>query len=99
VVGGCASDTSAEFAFVSVGISNVNNSSEIEIFPNPATDEIVIKTSNAHPLMISIYDINGREISEQKYTTRLNVGAFTNGIYFIEIKGTDIVSRKMFVKM
>ncbi len=76
-----------------------NQKSEIRLFPNPTNTILNIQTENFNPLFITISDINGRKISEQKYAPQIDVSTLTSGIYFIELKGNDAIARKRFVKM
>lgn len=77
------------------------NDFDIEILPNPATDKLIIKANNCQPDLISIYDITGHQVMQEKYTTpQVDVSSIISGVYFIEIKNTNQtrVQRK-FVKV
>jgi len=58
---------------------------EVEIYPNPVKDRIVIKSKDVIN-SIAIVDMNGQLISQievNELTAEMNMGNFHNGIYFI----------------
>jgi hypothetical protein len=79
--------------------SVTNQKSEIRIYPNPTNTILNIQTEKFNPVLVSVFDINGKKISEQKYASQIDVSLLTSGIYFIELKGSDGIARKRFVKM
>jgi hypothetical protein len=83
------------------GIVEVNNNN-LTIFPNPATNTIVIdiplttKESN-----ISIFDINGRELIKQLVGTSktvINISTLPRGIYFVKVISEIGASVGRFIK-
>ena len=96
---GCDSVVTTTLSVVSDVSSIRNSNAAIRIFPNPANTILNIQTENFNPVLISVFDVNGRKISEQKYTPQIDVSTLTSGIYFIELTGSDAVARKRFVKM
>lgn len=58
------------------------------LFPNPATDELFIKTAQV-PVngRITIYDLQGRPVMQTNYATRLDVSALSPGVYLLEVVG------------
>ncbi|MBI5324112.1 MAG: T9SS type A sorting domain-containing protein, partial [Ignavibacteriae bacterium] len=87
------------------GVSDVflNNNSEIEIYPNPATDKIIIKLNLKYGFdeLISIYNIIGLSIKNLEINTlqdcyELQIDYLPDGIYFIKynkIIQTFIISK------
>lgn len=69
----------------------------LSIQPNPASDHILIATSNFTPIKNIIYDINGNKIMEAKFANNINTSTLPAGIYLLETMGTDTVLRKKFV--
>jgi hypothetical protein len=58
---------------------------EISIYPNP-TEKIVNITTNGQIQRISIYDFQGKLISEyDKYLNQINLSNLTSGIYLLNI--------------
>jgi len=83
--GGCNSISNG----VTVGVFEISRDGEIGIYPNPAEDELMIN----HPLfmngIISIYNVLGEKMMEEKFSTRgrtaLNIKEFASGVYFLII--------------
>jgi len=72
----------------------------LSVYPNPASTQLYIVPVNFHPQWITIYDMNGREITGQKYTPQLNISTLSSGMYFIEIRGDgNVMQGKRFVKL
>jgi len=66
-----------------------NNENNIEIYPNPATDFILLsETANK----IMIYDIRGNLILSKQNTSEICIKNFSPGIYFIKIQVKNTVS-------
>lgn len=80
--------------------TNVAASTSFVLYPNPATT--VLNISNASNLeikAISVTDINGRVIKNQKGTSaEINVADLNAGVYFVTIESNEGVSTKKFVK-
>ena len=76
-------------------IININDIStrHIEIYPNPAIDEIVIK-SDIQINKVEIYSLTGSLIlTENKFSGKINVSSLTQGVYMINIytnNGVDV---------
>ena len=92
-------------AFQVIASTGINesqiNSASITVFPNPANDVLTISISQQtiSPITISIYDITGRlmnAVKTNKNNTSIDVSNLNNGIYFINITGSDFnTSRKI----
>ncbi len=63
----------------------------IEVFPNPATDQINFKTSELTNAFLEIHDIQGKRIMDQKITFpyALSLESFPPGLYLWKIKTMD----------
>ncbi len=86
-------------AFVTIGemlftgIENLYAEKEVHIstYPNPFTEQatIIVEGENFREMQLTVYDINGRKIKQQKAfnTNRFMIdrSGFGNGIYFFEI--------------
>jgi hypothetical protein len=86
---------------MSTGIENNVTRTGISIYPNPATNEIVLDNYSANSLSeqeITIYDALGKMVyssNSSEAKTEINVASFTSGIYFVHVKnGNDIYSEK-----
>jgi hypothetical protein len=66
-------------------ISACNNSlMNIVLYPNPCNDYLIIK-SDEIPQKVNLYNSYGILLSSSNYISRLYVGNFNAGIYFIEV--------------
>jgi hypothetical protein len=74
---------------------NISKASQFEIFPNPATDRVTIKTSGTGTL--EILNTLGQVVITQPATetNELNLAKLAKGVYTVRFNGT---SKKFFVK-
>lgn len=74
---------------------------DIQILPNPAKDELVIKLSNglSSHLTVRIKDGKGNEVYQYigNSDKTLDVSNLANGVYFVEIAANETVSRSKLV--
>lgn len=83
-----------------VGIEEAQNQHGISVFPNPATTELFITTSNNKPVHVKVYNMVGHLVMEMDVTDHLNVADLAAGSYSLLItdaKGT-IQARSRFMK-
>ncbi|MCQ2229298.1 MAG: choice-of-anchor D domain-containing protein [Bacteroidales bacterium] len=69
----------------------------IAVYPNPATDYIVVELSNEVSGTIEIYSINGSMVIADKYVGKqktVNVSGLTSGMYIVRV----VTAEKMYVK-
>lgn len=71
---------------------------EVTIFPNPASTMLYI-TANFTAQQLTIFDVNGKRVSEQKFVPQVDISQLATGIYFIEVKGENADVRKKVVKL
>ncbi len=79
-----------------------NNDKELVVFPNPATDYIIIKGSPQKEYWITVIDGNAKLLLNQKFkeTLTLDTTMFSVGFYIYEIKDTNnVITKGKFVKM
>ena len=76
---------------LSSGTDNVDDvmiPSEIEIYPNPASDFVTIKTHNNIGDLITISDISGRTLITEEVTDddiQINIADLVKGLYIIKV--------------
>jgi uncharacterized protein (TIGR02145 family) len=80
---------------------NENNNSKIKIYPNPATDNIIIDNLYSQNLNLSIYNTFGQlllqnEISQNKI--EIDVSTLSSGLYIIKVTGVDWTAQKKIIK-
>ena len=85
--------------------TNLNNlhDSVIEIYPNPATDNLFFKLKSQitinNPIFVDIYDIAGNKIISKKITSNnLNISSLENGVYVLFMSIDSTKYTKKFVK-
>ena len=87
-----------------VAISENNLKNQIMLYPNPAFNQLTIKSENTPIESIEILDITGRKISSYhfilKSSYQINIEHLKPGIYLIKTDGSDgSVSVSKFVKI
>ena len=71
----------------------------LRIYPNPANTTIFIQTENFQANAISIFDMDGRKLSEQKYNSQIDISSLATGVYLLELKNENVSVKKRLVKM
>ena len=84
---------------------NENQSTTLSVYPNPASNEAFVTIENAGLTMVSVYDIQGRMVSnmsveaEAGEQVRLSTEAMSNGVYFVRVSNDSTVrTAKLVVK-
>jgi PKD repeat protein len=89
VTGACEDVTTCEQIIVNtVGIANLQTVSGINVYPNPASDEINFEISLTDVKEIAIIDATGklvRVVKIDKELTSVNVSQLTNGLYIYQV--------------
>ena len=76
-----------------------NNQLEVEIYPNPARDDVFINFPNQQDAFLMIYDMTGRQIYSQlllnQKSNRIQVSSLDKGTYFfyIESKQQNVIKK------
>lgn len=82
-------------------LSDAQELDKIEIFPNPTSNEIIIKGINAE-MTIHVYDVVGRHVFEKLITVADNNMIFndlTSGVYIIRFRKNNAIKGLKFVKI
>ncbi len=89
-----------DFTIIATGLEDAGISvseellSNYRLFPNPSADlfNLRFKTNEKNPVLISITDITGKVLKRQEYKNvgnlfqnTLDLSAFSEGIYFLQI--------------
>ena len=74
-----------------VGLQNICNTNETDVYPNPAVDKVFIKwNSSAMSCNVKIYDAMGNVIIQNQKVTKdnfeMDLSHLNQGIYFIHIE-------------
>lgn len=87
---------------VALGVSNTNLENTIELYPNPASTELNVRSINGELIStIAIYSINGsliREVKANNSYQNIFVSDLQSGIYFLRVTANDKVSNLKFIK-
>lgn len=83
----------------SIGVE-LNGPNRINIYPNPAIDNIYISNLNTENTLVKIYDINGRLVLENKVSNKeyLNISTLAKGMYQIKFEGKDWIETRKLIK-
>lgn len=65
--------------------------SAMELFPNPATDQVRVRFTGGAPRTIELMDATGRRVSTERYRTDglISVSALSEGLYVVRALDTD----------
>ena len=72
----------------STGINDFNEQYDVNFFPNPTTNDLVISLEGIEFIDILIVDINGKVLMQQSDIIdkdRINLSDYVSGLYFIKI--------------
>jgi len=95
---GCT--TSGTVTIVSTGI-NVSNVLAFNISPNPTSDFLLIDLDKKINAEYTVFDIQGKKVFDAQYFSNqivLNVESLAKGIYTLQIKSSDFVVQRKFIK-
>jgi hypothetical protein len=86
----CDQDTVTYTIGIGAAISEISGDDHITIYPNPSSGKITISLTDpgVSEKQISVFDLTGHLITEQRMTTEkaeLDLSSLTNGIYILQI--------------
>lgn len=88
------------------GIQTNNLNNEINVYPNPASDNLNIRfnSSEIAELIVYLYDVTGKQLLKQKIhqheNNQINLASFNNGVYILRIldsESSSVQSEKIIV--
>ena len=83
-------------------INELNDTNELIIYPNPASDNIFIKSTILSPVIIELYDLTSRKIFSKSISLLSNytidISSLPKGVYVIEIKSEGKSQRGKIIK-
>ncbi|OFY95179.1 MAG: hypothetical protein A3K10_11975 [Bacteroidetes bacterium RIFCSPLOWO2_12_FULL_31_6] len=88
---------------VTVGVDELLNENNVQIYPNPTTGELTIELINQNnEWLTTILDVQGRTVVEKSFTgTKINLKLeLANGVYLVRVtnKNTnEMVMKKLVV--
>lgn len=75
-----------------LGVTEIINSRDLQIYPNPVKDVLNFKLSDGLKIdAIEIYDLSGRQVNvpNSKLVTSVNVSSLAKGNYILKVKAND----------
>jgi hypothetical protein len=73
---------------ITTGLSEIESSNEIFIYPNPTRGDLIVDLRHETEVGILIYTIDGKLVHAEELIqkeTRLNLAHLSKGIYFIKV--------------
>jgi len=85
-----------------VGITHIEQSKNVNIYPNPIQDQIIIESA-LHFKLVELYDMNGKLLIQKldnPNTIQINQSTIDRGVYILKLTTSDSVSfnQKIVVK-
>ncbi|MDZ4756909.1 MAG: PKD domain-containing protein [Bacteroidota bacterium] len=95
-------DTAILNISIPTGIAMVSTSGNVEVFPNPTNGLVTIKLPEGNVYnTIRVYDLAGKLVLTHNLNgekqLNINLEAFTQGVYMIEMIGNDIISKEKII--
>lgn len=85
--------TTLQKDYITVGLKDATpNSTELSVFPNPASSVVNFATGNTEAYKVTVYDITGKAVATELFEdsrSKLNVSALNNGIYLYTVTGRN----------
>jgi len=70
---------------LNAGLEEANSISNIQVFPNPTTGKITLKSIDSPILNFMVYNLLGEEIPAEITNNELDLSAQPSGIYFLKL--------------
>ena len=100
VFSGACTMTSEPEDLIILGLNEIEK--ELDFYPNPASDELVIKMSKVlqkRTTSLRVRDFTGKVIMSGPVQSRLKIDRLRQGVYLLELVGTGFVISRKFVKI
>jgi len=84
--------TSDDAAKVEVGsgvsVQNLETATDVFLFPNPANEFIYISIENNQPAIVTIFDLNGKNLKTENVNNgcQVNISELPAGVYYVKVK-------------
>ena len=66
-----------------VGVQELE--ANIQLFPNPATNEVIVTINGAAPSEVTIFDATGRFVMSAQRTSRIDIQSLAAGVYTLRV--------------
>ena len=89
---------------IATGITENSLASSVNLYPNPATNQLTIENGQLKIESVAIYDLSGRKVYSENHQTqnsnseiRIDVSKFPAGVYAVQIKTADFIATKKLI--
>lgn len=88
-------DFDGQHEYSQVVVARANSSTEVQIYPNPASNRIFIISDNNEAAVVSLIDQNGQNVFSGKlYNNAIDISHLHTGFYILEYVINDYIARK-----
>jgi hypothetical protein len=89
--GNCVGSTSVQINIVASGLMEAANSMGMELFPNPASNEVTVSWANGGNGSIELFDLGGKLVltAELGSGNKLNLSGINKGVYLLKLSTQD----------
>lgn len=87
-----------QIALITTGIQDFQKDIEWTIYPNPTNEEISLNGVEGSVQSIEVLDLFGNIVIVTSASNKINVGALSNGTYFVKVIRDGKVEQKKFIK-
>lgn len=78
-------------------VHEASSQQSIEVYPNPASDVLFMKSLPLTTAYYSIFNVLGQEIASGTTNGNISVAGLQDGVYFLQVKGEGILETTKFV--
>jgi hypothetical protein len=78
-------------------VQESSNLKSIEVYPNPVSDVLFMKSLQGETVEYSVFNVLGQEIASGTTNGNISVAGLQNGVYFLQVKGEGILETTKFV--
>lgn len=78
-------------------VQESSNLKSIEVYPNPVSDVLFMKSLQGETVEYSVFNVLGQEIASGTTNGNISVAGLQSGVYFLQVKGEGILETTKFV--
>ncbi len=97
--GECLGSISIPVNIVASGLSEAANALGMELFPNPASNEVSVSWTNGGDGRVELFDVSGKLVLNVEITSGniLNLAGITRGVYLLKLSSQDQIAYKKLI--
>ena len=84
-----------------LSVSDLELKSNLNIYPNPATDALTIELKSSTISSLDVYDVSGKYLFNQVLSDKVNtvnIEKLATGIYFFKVNSSEVSSINKIIK-